>query len=562
MTNVEVQQAKNGENTIKINEYYIHSKYNPSREAEQVVKTHYTPHHVHIFFGYGCGHVVEALLKLRQFNETVFVVDPLFNDNKIKRPFSLVEQNIYYLKSDILHDFEQYLSQLARKTRIKYKVICLPNYEKLFPEEYRLLLEKTKDVQNRNLVNDMTLLRFSKVWYDNFFLNLPNLQMDYSASVLEKQYTAPAIIISGGPSLGKQLDYVKKYRQQFILICAGSTINSLLAQSIEPDYVVTIDGGEANFKHFAELKLQQSKIVYTMQNHPKIRKSFEKPGYVVESKGHPKLTRFIKEELGLELPMFLGGASVAHTAYSFATYITKGPVALIGQDLAYTDDLTHAPSNKNSRKIDAAFIKRRQAFQIESYSGEKVWTDPVFNSMRLEFEDLLKIEPPQNEVFNCTEGGAYINGFEQMPFKQFCETFARDENVRIIEHASWNNHFSVKHSMQFELQQYNKLEKILDDALVVLKRNYPKKAFDARSFKQLDKIDESIQRLMDQLVIDLLISPVTMRVMENYLPTQHETALEQFERSYNQMNDLYTSMKVCVQEATAMLQQLLEEENE
>lgn len=558
--NVEIHTAKNGEQTLKINDYFIHSRYNPSREALQIATKQYMPHHVHVIFGYGSGHLVNAMLEIRDFQELLIVVDPLFDENVIERPFSDEQQKVYYLKAETINDFEQYLSHLGRGTRIKYKVLNTPNYEKLFGEEYRFLLEKVKDLQNRNLVNDATLLKFSKIWYQNFLENLTHLNNDYSGRVLHKAYTAPVVVVSGGPSLVKQMDLLKAYRNQLILVCAGSAINSLLKEGMEPDYVVTIDGGAPNFRHFQNIELQQAKIVYTLQNHPGVRASFEKPGYVVESQGHPTLTRFVKEILGIELPMFLGGASVAHTAFNFANYITTGPVALIGQDLAYTGDLTHAVGNIHARKIDEAFIARRQAFQITGFDGEKVWTDPVFNSMRLEFEDLIKLEPPENEFYNCTEGGAYINGFEQIAFKEFCERFAQKQ-VEIVEHTQFNCHFDEKEVLGKELQPYKKLLNVLNEAMLILKRNYSKKQFDHSSLKQLDKIDEKIRRLIEVVTIDLLIAPVTMRITQSYLAKENETPLEQFERSYRQMEDLYSSMIEKVKEATAIVNEIIEKRN-
>lgn len=556
--NVEMHLAKNGEEILKINDYFIHSKYNPIKEAQQIVENQYVPHSAHIFFGYGSGHLINAFLQVRKFNEVIIVVDPLFDKALIERPLSNQQQNIYYLKADILEDFEQYLSYLAKDVRIAYKVVCSPNYDKIFAAEYKLLLTKVKDVQNRNLVNDFTLLKFAKTWYRNFLENLYHLETDYSAAVLQKKYTAPAIVVSGGPSLAKQLDLLKLYRTKVIVICAGSTINSLLAHNIEPDYVVTIDGGMPNFRHFQQLKLKNSKIVYTLQNHPQVRHSFEKPGYVVESKGHPTLTRYVKEELKVELPLFLGGASVAHTAFNFAMYITTGPIALIGQDLAYTNNLTHAPSNKHARKIDEAFIEKRQAFQIKGFDGGKIWTDPVFNSMRLEFEDLIKMEPPQNDFYNCTEGGAQIHGFAQMPFQLFCEQFTGNEDVEIIEYTQKNNHFSTVVCLERERKQYKKLLTILNEALLILKKNYSKNFFDSNSLKKLDKIDAQIQNLMNVLTVDLLISPVTMRIMNKYLPKENETSIEAFQRSYMQMQDLYQSMKENITEAIAIVSEILE----
>ncbi|PKC53047.1 hypothetical protein RhiirA1_480136, partial [Rhizophagus irregularis] len=52
---VERLTAKSGVPTLKINDYYIHSKYDPIREAQQIAERQYTPHHAHIIFGYGCG---------------------------------------------------------------------------------------------------------------------------------------------------------------------------------------------------------------------------------------------------------------------------------------------------------------------------------------------------------------------------------------------------------------------------------------------------------------------------------------------------------------------------
>lgn len=555
---VEVQQAKNGENTFLINNFYIHSKYNPSREAQQIADNQYEPHYVHIIFGYGQGHLVRALLERRRFNELIVVIDPLFDDELIARPYSEPEQNVYYLKANVLKDLEQYLSHLDKQTRLTFKVLNLANYDKLFPDLYTLLLKKVKDLQNRNLVNDYTVMKFAKQWYQNFHENIFHLQYDYSAAVLQKKYTAPAVVVSGGPSLSKQINLLKTYRKQLIVVCAGSTINSLLAENIEPDYIVSIDGGEANMVHFGGLNIANSKLVYTMQNYPDVRDSFEQKGFVLQSKGYLTLSKFLEQELHLNIPTFLGGASVAHTAFNFANYITTGPVALIGQDLAYTDDYTHAKTVKHAKQIDAEFIERRKAFQIVGYDGKPVWTDPVFNSMRLEFEDLVKMEPPQNAFYNCTEGGATIEGFPQMPFAQFCQQFTTEGQVDHSFELEQNVQFDAKASLLKEVQSYKKLLQFVGEALLILKKNYTKKMFDKASLKQLDKIDEQIQTIVQQLTIDMLITPITMRVMNNYLPKEQETVIEQFERSYNQMHDLYQSIKDSVVEATDIITNIIE----
>ncbi len=373
---VEFLQAKNGDETLKINEYFIHSKYNPIKEAEQLVDSQYTPHHTHIIFGYGCGYIVEELLKRRAFQENIIVVDPLFNNQTLELKHQA--SNLFAFNSKVIPIFELYINEIAANTRVSFKTICTPNYDKVFPNEYKELLRKIVDLQYKNRTNDYTLIRYAKEWQRNFIENLRNLNEDGTIEELHKQYNCPIVVAAGGPSLTKQISLLKKYRNNMILISAGSTTNSLLSNDIEPDYVVTIDGGEPNYNHFKQLDLKNAEIIYSMQNHYKVRESFSQRGYLIGTHSFNKLSNYLEKELNLKLPTLEYGGSVAHAAFNIAHYISSGPIALIGQDLAYTDNLTHAANNKNARKIDQAFIKEQEAFQVEGYYGELVWTNPVF----------------------------------------------------------------------------------------------------------------------------------------------------------------------------------------
>ena len=146
--NIEFLPSKNGEETLKINEYFVHSKYNPNKEAEQLIHRQYTPHHTHIIFGYGCGYVVDALLKRRSFEETIIVIDPLF-DSRTLRP-ERKSSNLFLLDSTAISMLELYINKIAANTRVAFKIICTSNYEKVFPKEYKELLKKIVDIQYKN----------------------------------------------------------------------------------------------------------------------------------------------------------------------------------------------------------------------------------------------------------------------------------------------------------------------------------------------------------------------------------------------------------------------------
>ncbi|QCR31499.1 motility associated factor glycosyltransferase family protein [Lysinibacillus sp. SGAir0095] len=535
---LEYLQAKSGEKILKINEYYVQSKYNPFNEAKQIVENNYTPHHVHIIFGYGCGYVVEEMLKRRAFQEKIIVIDPLFEHEQVE---ILHEgENLYLFDSSVISNFQLYLDSIALEARVSYKTFCLPNYDKIFPELFMELLLKIKSVQYKNRTNDYTILRYAEEWQRNFILNLRNIYSDSNIEVLQEKYSCPVIVASGGPSLNKQIPLLKKFRNSFILIAAGSTINSLLKNEIEPDYVVSIDGGEPNYKHFKDTQINNAELIYSLQHHYKVNNSFHKKGYIIGTQGFEKLRGFLIDKLNIEFPILELGGSVAHSAFNVAQYISTGPVALIGQDLAYTDNLTHAEYNKNSRKVDEKFIKEHEAFLTAGYYDDQVWTSPVFNTMRLDFEALITASPPKVPFFNCTEGGVKIKGFQQIPFKQFLE-----ENCNLDNHIElYNNEINLtKKDIYFVYQdlikQLESLKDVLELGIESLQKIKSGNQFNHKLIKKLDKIEKDINKYLIEVPLDPITSAISIELLNSYLPKENETKEETFERVSLQTKTLY-----------------------
>lgn len=555
--NIEYFETKIGLPTVKINDYFIHSKYNPLAEAEQLAKKIYTPHHAHILFGYGCGYVIDALIKMQHFNEPIFIIDPLFKNKQLH--IAEKHQHLHLYNEESIGRWDIILKEFAPDYRTSFKVHCLSNYDKLFPEIYKELLLDIKGVQYKHRVNDYTLVRYAKDWQKNLMNNLFYLEKDYSLYDLKKKYTAPVVVAAGGPSLNKQLPLLKKYRQQFILIAAGSTATTLLKEDIEPDYVVTIDGGVPNYNHFKNLLFEHAKILYTPQNHAGVRKSFKQEGYMFTTEGFATSNSYLATQLKLSLPDVPGGGSVAHSAFSIAQFLTSGPIALIGQDLAFTDNLTHAKHNIHARVVDERFLTEREAFQTDGYNGELIWTTPVFYSMKLEFEDLLVKDPPSNLFFNCTEGGIKLKNYEQIPFKQFCEQFAKEQAIEIITTAGQGIYQNAIEQLTKEITLYKAIVKQLDEGIHALERNKLKDAFDPKTIKELDRIDKQVQKRLRQLAIEMITVPVTMKVMRGYLPKINETKQEQFNRVKEQTEVLYKELKEAVEYCIEATEQVLNE---
>ncbi|MGE7022746.1 motility associated factor glycosyltransferase family protein [Solibacillus cecembensis] len=539
---IEYLPTKNNLKTIAVNGFLLHSKYDPIQESKRIVEKEYEPNFVHVVFGYGLGYIIDELKKKINKKENLIVIDPLYKefiDVAINEEdnFTFVEE----IKSEAI---ESAIIASLKNFSVKLKIICSPNYDKVLQEGYLQVLETIKKIQKLNQVAENTTRKFAFDWQENYIQNLLQTYKNHSLVELKQRYNYPVVIVSGGPSLKKQIPLLKNIKDNIIMIASGSTINSLLHYDIEPDYIVSIDGGNANYNHFKEIGDIKSNLIFGFSSHYKIQEEFPNTKYALLDAGDSDFKKYIMGKFDIDVPLIAGGGSVANFAFTVACYMTKGPIALIGQDLAYTDNKTHAEGNKHLFIIDETYKKRRGMFEVKGYYNDDVLTDYAFLTMKNDFERLNKqIEHP-SPIFNCTEGGAKIEGMDQLPFAEFCNLFIRKENIKqSIDSQPKPIDFNVFVSkMQDELVIYNKIITELQVALAKLQRNKSNSVFDKDILKELDRVDKSIKKNKSKTAMNHIFDPITMDVLGNYEPMPNESSLETFTRVFNQNNELYSRL--------------------
>lgn len=566
---IETIETKTGDITLKVNDYFLHSKYNPKIEARKFAENHYEPHHVHILFGYGLGYIVDSLKEQLKFNEPLIVIDPLFDDSLLlevqaRHKATEIEKILY--NSESIERLEYIVGAIKDLDyQQTFKIICSPNYEKIFPEVYLQVLKKVKNIQQSNMVNENTIIIYSETWQKNFNANLLTLFEDRNLTKLEQIYSCPVIIASGGPSLTKQLPLLKKIQDKVIIIVAGSTINSILPFGIIPDYITSIDATEKNYNQFKDLELNSSQLLYSVFNHPGIREKFGNRGYAFTASADRTIHHYLTEKIGLSLPVMVGGGSVAQYAYSLAQYISSGPIALIGQDLAYTNNQSHAANNKQAKQIEENLMTSDNLFTVEGFDGEDVLTSSMFNSMKITFEQMIENYPPKNIVFNCTEGGVRLRGFEQKTFIDFCEEYIQEElpsKVNIEDQAytvsedEWRN---LQEILEGELKVYDQIIKYLLIGLKALESNKSNMIFNNKTLKRLDKVDKKIAELYQNVQMDFIVAPITLEVLKGFLEKENETPVEKYTRVYNQTKTLYIKLLEATRKSKSYTENTIEQ---
>ncbi|EPW4214194.1 motility associated factor glycosyltransferase family protein, partial [Campylobacter jejuni] len=271
---------------------------------------------------------------------------------------------------------------------------------------------------------------------EQFVYNLPQMITHPSYKELlskRKGISDTAIIVSTGPSLTKQLPLLKKYASKATIFCADSSYPILAKHGIKPDYVLSLERipltSEFFNNDFGEFDKDIMFIVKSV-THPHTIKYLQKNNraFILVST-YASFIQYLKLDY---FGYFNMGKSVANMSYLLTEYLNYKNIILIGQDLAYAKDgFSHTKDYKNLDKHEGHFQRDKGKFQCLAYGGNgKVESSEIWTTFRLIFEnDINYFQKLFNiTTYNCTEGGARIEGTIEKPFLWACENLL-DKNL-------------------------------------------------------------------------------------------------------------------------------------
>ncbi|EAQ72505.2 motility accessory factor [Campylobacter jejuni subsp. jejuni 81-176] len=371
-----------------------------------------------------------------------------------------------------------------------------------------------------------------------------------------KQKVKNAIIVSTGPSLTKQLPLLKKYANKATIFCADSAYPILAKHNIKPDYVCMLERDDIVSKCFDnDFKEFDQGILFIISSvvHQEVIDFLEK-----NSRKYILVHRPLHFAVSLNLKEFgyIGvGASVANMAYELAASLRHENIIFIGQDLAYAKD---GSSHPREHIYGNQGEKLRGEIYTLAYGGEKqVRTQLTWNLFRQAFEkdifwakEKLKIN-----TYNCTEGGARIEGAIEKPFQEVCETLLKEnlkkpfDKPKILEKNKIKNKFlqtqkllikNVKQSEEFIKKCQNELKKLdfelsksqlNSQTLIKIKKNL---LFFFNEFKRLKLFNELTQAIYYHNECEIMYYEVLNdleqdKKIEDFLTNQKKWWLQSFE---------------------------------
>lgn len=241
-----------------------------------------------------------------------------------------------------------------------------------------------------------------------------------------------AIIVAAGPSLNKQLPILKKLKGKALIFVADGALKVVLDAGIVPDAVCTTERViEIYNRLYCNLAIPDEVVFLGLPIvHPNVISKC-KNKVIAYRKGEP-ICEWFSPMVGND-ESFEIGMSCVHIGFSFAEYLGCSKIILIGQDLAYGEDgQTHAVGASHEifkekvTQLDVLTDKK-----TKGYYGGEVYAEKMWHYFRVWYEQMIrKIQVP---IYNCTEGGAYIEGAIHTPFAELYEEMKQESIVLLID---------------------------------------------------------------------------------------------------------------------------------
>ncbi|EAI2690013.1 DUF115 domain-containing protein [Campylobacter jejuni] len=385
------------------------------------------------FYGFGNGILFKALLQNKNhqhivvFEKDIEIIWIMFHILDFSHELQSARLMILQTSSLDIELFSNFCSSkpFFQFSRIYFLELMSHYYERFHEDVLELnkkLAENFKNIILRNGNNPLDVLQ----GIEQFVYNLPQMITHPSYKELlskRKGISDTAIIVSTGPSLTKQLPLLKKYASKATIFCADSSYPILAKHGIKPDYVLSLERIPLTSEFFNNDFGEFDKdILFVLKSyvHPHTTKYLQKNNRAFILTSRP--SSFI-ENINLCPYGYVGyGPSVAHMAYEFATHLNYKNIIFIGQDLAYAKDgFSHTKDYSNLDKHEGHFRRDKGKFQCLAYGGNgKVESSEIWTMFRFSLQNTIS-KNIVSTTYNCTEGGARIEGTIEKPFLWACE---------------------------------------------------------------------------------------------------------------------------------------------
>jgi len=400
-----IDEERGAEGLFPIMNYYIE---NSSRDDEMQYIAKY------IFIGVGLGgHIISTDKKIDA--DSYLIIEDnieLFRLSLfVTEYYRLAKKKLYFAidrdKNQFSDIFADFLGISLHENRY-LKYTHFPTHSK----------EKIKNIQNELAIQTFVTFPYKTILtkyirpleYLNRF-NSINLSKNFQKSSLSSK---PFLILGAGPSLQKDIEFVKKNHSKFVIVAISAMLKTLYKENIQPDIVFHIDGFESSLVHFDGFDtkefLKNSIAILSPIAPLKLRDIFTQENIFY----YQLDTDYIEGFDTISTPC------VGSSALIFSLIFGVEDIYILGLDFAFDEKTgsTHSSEHKYNEKIDLkdreditkAMGIRKNIFRVKGNFIDKIYTNSLFYSSVASLYRFIPLFKKSNQTIYNLSNGLFLEG--------------------------------------------------------------------------------------------------------------------------------------------------------
>ena len=567
------------------NGVYLHNNYGAEAEAKEIfAQVTNENSRLHVLFGFGLGYLFqEAALNSKG---TVLVYEP--NLEVLAAALEIADFSKELSKENVFvfNDYEEFIKMYSCSYRYNSNtdIIFLPSYKYLFSDELNKFAENLNMhmgalIMNNNYIKNR-MPHAIKMLCSNIDLLVNEPQLAEYKNLYEGK---SAVIVSAGPTLDRDIESLKKYRENIIILSVGQAARTLVNNGVTPDFVGLIESS-SQMSQIDGLNLSDANLIIEPITYRELH--FAKFKNIISYPSQTSSANLIWTEIAnIDASQYVSSGTVSYMMLYAAKILGFKNIILVGQDLAYIDGKCYTKyacqiglnyefdvetekavvtvenfeKFKNSfvdknlsdeQKNDLAmqrinFINKNLCF-VAGISGNKVPSTRDYSSFIYQFRDFAGKFKNEINLYNASLLGAKIEGFDDIEIEQILKTFERIEVKNIISKPHYDIELIINNIRQ-EL-------KIIEDILKMLKTSMSLVSCYDKEFHNRKFVNENCMRYFKQILamyIDLVNIYCPKCRIFAYLHKSHSMDLEYSLRtnkdtSSQNMNKVYENLKTYI----------------